>query len=248
MPQPPSSRSSAPQKRTKSRPGPAWRSRAPSREEQRQLKEDVLYETAARWFLAHGFHGTSLSDLASELGITKANLYNYFGEKGELLYQLHQRSLEVAEAAHRAAVAEGTTGLERVRLIARNYVRALTTSVSVTVIRLEAEILPREREKEILGRRRWLASDLEAQIAAGIADGSIVACNPKFMARNVIGILYWTTTWYRPGGAWDGKQVAEAVATSVARLLSRQPVDLPTDISAISASGLENSPGLPDDA
>ena len=208
-----------------------WGARPQSRAEQRLIKEEVLFETAARWFGQHGYHGTSLTDLASELGITKANLYNYVQDKGELLYRLHLRSLEVAEVAHRAAVAEGRNGLERVRLIARNYVLAVTQSVAVTIIVLESGALPAEQEAEILARRRWLEHDLRQQIRDGISDGSIVPCDAKLMSLNIVGILYWTTTWYKPGGAWDGAQIAEATSLSVARALSSSPVELPASVS-----------------
>src|SRR5450759_732708 len=81
-----------------------WNAPAPSRQARRELKEEVLYETAARWFNKHGFHGTSLADLGSELGITKAALYYYVSDKSELLYRLHVRSLRAARGARDKAV------------------------------------------------------------------------------------------------------------------------------------------------
>ncbi len=86
-------------KKSPSRKEAPWGARTHTRAEQCQIKEKVLYETAAKWFVRHGYHGTSLADLATELGITKANLYNYVREKGELLYRLHLRSLAVADLA-----------------------------------------------------------------------------------------------------------------------------------------------------
>jgi TetR/AcrR family transcriptional regulator len=211
----------------------AWDARPQSRTEQRLIKEEVLYETAARWFGRHGFHGTSLSDLAKELGIAKANLYNYVQDKSELLYRLHLRSLDVAETAHRTAVAEGRNGLERVAFIARNYVRAVTTSVAVSVIVVEDGALPPAQAEEILTRRRWLEHDLRHQIALGVADKSITPCDPKLMSMNVAGILHWTSRWYIPGGDWSGDQIAEATMEMVSRMLASKPGKLTADVSTI---------------
>ncbi len=216
-----------------SRTKAAWGARPQSRAEQRLVKEEVLYETAARWFGKHGFHGTSLSDLARELGITKASLYNYVQDKSELLYRLHLCSLDAAEDAHRSAVAEGRNGLERVGLIARNYVRAATGSVTVRAIVLEDGTLPPERAKEILTRRRWLEHDMRRQIALGIADESITPCDPKLMSLNVGGILHWITRWYIPDGAWSGSQIAEATKEAVSRMLARAPRELSSDVGKI---------------
>src|SRR5688572_24614129 len=44
-----------------------------------------VYRTAARIILQKGYDGTSVSDIADALGITKAGLYHYISGKTELL-------------------------------------------------------------------------------------------------------------------------------------------------------------------
>ena len=241
MPSKPSSprpRAAAPKRakrRAPSKPAP-WGARPQSRAAQREIKEDVLYETAARWFNAHGFHGTSLADLATELGITKAAFYHYVRDKRELLYRLHLRALDVAEAAHRGAVAAGVDGLDRVRRIAVAYVTAVTASDTATLLLLEHGVLSPKQAGEVLARRRWLEHDLRAQIASGVADGTIAPCDPKLASFSVVGMLHWVTKWYDPAGPWTGPQVADATGRMVARMLAAgSPPPLPTDVAALPA-------------
>ena len=47
-----------------------------------------ILDVAARLFAAHGFAGTSIRDIAEELGVTKAALYYHFASKDEVLQEL----------------------------------------------------------------------------------------------------------------------------------------------------------------
>src|SRR5262245_35025218 len=53
-----------------------------------------VYRTAAKMILQKGFDGTSVSDIANALGITKAGLYHYIRGKTELLYEIMRFGLE----------------------------------------------------------------------------------------------------------------------------------------------------------
>lgn len=208
-----------------------WSDRVQSREQQRSVKEELLFETAARWFNRHGFHGTSLSDLATELGITKAALYHYVRDKSELLYQLHLRSLDAAEAARHRAMKEGATGLERVHLIVRHYVSAITSSPTFTFVLLEDGALTREQSREILKRRIWLEHDLRELVTSGIRDGSITPCDPKFVALMVGGAMNSIAKWYRPDGEWTGQQIASELSRMLSRMLTTAtPAPLSHDV------------------
>lgn len=223
-----------------------WGATVPSRETQRRLKEEALYETAARWFNMHGFHGTSLADLASELGITKAALYHYVSDKSELLYRLHIRSLEAADAARRRGTEEGRNGLDRIRRIVYHYVASITSSRTFTFVLLEDGALDAVQAKEILDRRRWLERDLRRIVVEGIEDGSITECDPKLVSLVVGGAMNSVAKWFRDDGDWDGEQVAAALSAMLARMLARgRSIRLAPDVSALSFGG-ETARAAPD--
>lgn len=214
-----------------------WGCRVPGRRAQRELREEVLYETAARWFNSHGYHGTSLSDVAKELGITKAALYNYVSSKRELLYNIHLRSLRAAQAAQDSAATE-STGLGRVRKMIFNYVAAITESPTVTFILLEDGALAPEQAEEILTARRALDHRFRGWVAAGVRDKSILACDPQLVSLLVTGSMAWLTKWYDPRGPWTGEQVAEAMSALYARMLSSAPIGpLPGSVGQVVPEG-----------
>lgn len=51
----------------------------------RQEKRDLLLETALHLFANHGFHSTTISQIATAAGISKGLVYNYFESKEALL-------------------------------------------------------------------------------------------------------------------------------------------------------------------
>ncbi len=48
---------------------------------------EKLIQISLRTFSEMGYYGTSLNNIANELGIKKASLYNYFKSKDELYEQ-----------------------------------------------------------------------------------------------------------------------------------------------------------------
>lgn len=204
-------------------PQRAWGGRVASAQAQRDLKEEAILECAAAWFLRHGFHGASLSEIAKDLGITKPALYYYARNKEELLYKLHVRSLTAAKRSRDEAVAAGSNGLERVTRLVYNAVMVMTGSPAETFVQLEPGTLAPEHEAEIIQARQWLSHDLRALIAQGVEDGSIAPCDPKLAAFMVVGAQNWVARWYRGGGGWSREHIAQEYAGMARRMLAAPP-------------------------
>ena len=69
----------------------------------REFEEGIVLEAAMNCFWAHGYESTSVRDLAEEMGITGASLYNAFGDK-RALYQRalhHYLDQSVHDRVHR---------------------------------------------------------------------------------------------------------------------------------------------------
>lgn len=203
----------------------------------RELREEVVLECAATWFHKHGFHGTSLADIAGELGVTKPALYHYAASKQELLRRLHLRSLAATRGARDRAVAEGRNGIDRLYRLVYNFVLVMTGSPTNTFILLEPGTLDERHSKEILEERRWLEHDLRELVRDGIADKSIVPCDPKLVTFIIVGAQNWIGRWFRPDAGWSGEQIAAGYAAMMRRMLSvDRDVPVPCDIGALATA------------
>jgi len=62
----------------------------------RQVSEQAIKQAALELFAHHGYHSTSISQIAKEANVSKGLVYNYFDSKEELLRHI---VLEAAAAA-----------------------------------------------------------------------------------------------------------------------------------------------------
>ena len=70
-----------------------------------KLAADLL-EAGKKEFLAHGFQGASLRDIAASLGVTTGAIYRYYTDKAELFSALVEKPVRELEERYRAAQKE----------------------------------------------------------------------------------------------------------------------------------------------
>jgi len=186
-------------------------------------KREVLLREAAASFNRRGYHGTSLAEIARKLGVTKAALYTYVPSKEELLYYCHDSAMDTAlESLHRAQ-ASGGSGREKLSTTLLNYLEMMLGEEGGYVVLLEENAMKPAHVRAIIKRRDQFEQGLREFVAEGIADGSIVPCNPKLAVFMVMGALNWGRKWYRPQGDWSGAQIAQALSEMLERALSSTP-------------------------
>src|SRR5580658_142369 len=83
------------------------------REEILAYKRERIIEEAVKLFYVRGFTGTTLDDIAAELGVTKPFIYTHFRGKVELLAALCKPTIQLALAAVANAAALPGTPTER---------------------------------------------------------------------------------------------------------------------------------------
>jgi TetR/AcrR family transcriptional regulator len=186
-------------------------------------KREVLLREAAASFNRRGYHGTSLAEIAKKLGVTKAALYTYVPSKEELLYYCHDSAMDTAlESLHRAQ-ASGGSGRQKLSTTLLNYLEMMLGEEGGYVVLLEENAMKPAHVRAIIKRRDQFEQGLREFVAEGIADGSIVPCNPKLAVFMVMGALNWGRKWYRPQGDWSGAQIAQALSEMLERALSSTP-------------------------
>ena len=194
-----------------------WKTLVPSREALRGLKTEALFREAAVSFHRNGYAGTSLSDIAASLGVSKAGLYYYIDNKQALLLGCHMAASDAADAVLEQVPTTGLSGLEKLRLALRLHVESILSETSPSVLALEESALTPENFRAVAQRRDHFQSGFVGFIRDGISDGSIVDCDPKLAAFTVLGGVNWVEKWYRPGGPWSAQQIATAMADLLVR-------------------------------
>jgi AcrR family transcriptional regulator len=188
----------------------------------KELVENQMYETAAKLFARRGFAGTSLQDIADEMGITRPALYYYVRSKEDLLAKLvteitEGNTAQILKFANDSTI-DPVEKLSRIAyLMAHN--RALKPTRFLLLARSEAELPDTLAQLHETTKRTMLRKLIEV-IKQGIAAGQFRPVNPRTAALAVIGMCNWVAWWFHEEDVASANQVASDIADmAVASLL-----------------------------
>lgn len=88
-----------------------------TRAEQQEQTRQAIVDAAERRFIEHGFHATSVEQIAAEAGYTKGAVYSNFASKEDLFFAVYERRAERGRAELESIIdqaADPATGLETI--------------------------------------------------------------------------------------------------------------------------------------
>jgi AcrR family transcriptional regulator len=192
---------------TPTTPSP-WRGRQGA--EARDSKRDAVILAAARAFNNHGYHNTSLDDIASELEVTKPTLYYYVKNKQQLLFECFRTGLEPIRAAFNDVGHSKQCARERLTIVLLRYAEAIASEFGWCMVRAEDLNLSAELQGDVKVLKSEIDQGIRRLIREGIADKSIATCDPKMTAFALAGALNWIAHWYRDNQALKPADIAQA--------------------------------------
>lgn len=154
----------------------------------RLLKREALLARATELFNLRGIAATSLSEVAAEVGLTRAALYYYVDDRAELVFQCYQRACDQTAEDLAIASEAGPSGLRQVLAFVE---RATAPDRPPTSVLSEVGYLKEPQRSLIVAANARNAAGLTAMIEAGGADGSIRLCDPEIAAQSILGMLSW---------------------------------------------------------
>ena len=185
--------------------------------------ESQIYETAAKLFSQRGFAGTSLQDIADEMGVSRQALYYYVKSKDELLAKLVTEINEAGTAAIlEVAKQPDIEPLEKLSRIAymMAYDRAVRPKQFLLLQRSEGN-LSDDLAQVHEGNKRLVMRNMAELVATGIEAGQFRPVNPRSAALAVLGMCNWVALWFHNEESSKADQVASDIADmAVASLVS----------------------------
>jgi TetR/AcrR family transcriptional regulator len=195
----------------------------PTKEDIHGIKRQAVLREAAASFNSRGYHGTSLSEIAASLGVTKAALYHYFPNKNALLAGCFDYAMTAAFASLERGRKEGRNGRERLVLTIAGYVAELIDDLNCCVVLMEEQALEPEDKAKLVRERDKFERALRALIREGIADGSVAPCDPKLAIFVILGAMNWVPKWFKTSGPWKPEQLTRALSEIFDRMISSTP-------------------------
>ncbi|MEL7185647.1 MAG: TetR/AcrR family transcriptional regulator [Pseudomonadota bacterium] len=184
-----------------------------------EFQKDRVLRAAARCFNQKGFSGTSLKDVANELGLTDPALYHYVRNKEELVYLCYVRAADLGREAMDMAIKKGGSGFDVVVNYLTYHVEMMVGERGPIAIMSEIPSLNPEHREEILEVSREHSRRFEELLQAGIDDGSVATCNVRMTGNAIMGAMNWIPKWYR-GDAGTAREMIEQYPATLVRGLA----------------------------
>jgi AcrR family transcriptional regulator len=171
------------------------------RDEILAYKRERILEEAVKLFYERGFNGTTLDDIAAELGVTKPFIYTHFRSKVDLLAALCKPTIELSLAAvTEAAQTTGSTTERLYRAVVSFTKVVLHRQPNIAIYFREEKNLSKQALEEINGLRKQFDRVLSQMLREGIAAGEFHLRDVNLGALAIGGMISWAYTWHRPGG------------------------------------------------
>ena len=157
----------------------------------------------------HGFEAMSLRDLAAEVGIQPASLYNHIASKQDLLFGLVREHMEALLASTEAALGTALPSpREQLRaFVAHHLLYHMDKKREVYVANFELRALEPRNRDAILALRRRYEGRLIALLDQGVAAGELAIPDTRIGAYAMLAMLTGVCTWYRPDGRLSPEEV-----------------------------------------
>lgn len=182
--------------------------------------ERVLVAAAKR-FAQYGFAGTSIRDIAADLGINSATLYSHFTSKGDILRELiliGHRELDRKIGEVLGGVADRDPATRLRALVEADALVHMKFHELGKINTTELHLLDPESAAEAIEiRKRWREAGLQI-LQDGIASGQFTAVDPLLAVRAASDIVRAIPRWYKPsmGGA---EEIAKRYGDFAVRLV-----------------------------
>ena len=197
------------------------------------LKRDAILDIAAQCFASRSYPAASMNEIATACGTSKARLYHYYGSKEAILFDLMDRYTQrlltlIAQSeahAQRRNLNDRDALHELIRAFLQEYESSATRHVALLndtqflsdvpdpAMTEAGGLSPREL---ILNRQRDVVAAVTRALKRAYPE-RLTPANQTAVTMMLFGMINWTFTWLRPGGALS----YVAFADEVIQLLER---------------------------
>lgn len=202
--------------------------------EERNEGRAAVLDAAARAFMHDGYAGTSIDDVAEQLGGTKGRVYHYYRSKADLFFDVHSESMRQNFEGAGAIAHEGGSPIDRLERMVRAHALLMMTHLPyqrVSVLGVEMHLAGNTTSKQRATLRDAIARRDEYErlfvqvVEDGIAAGEIRPLDAALVVKGLLGALNWITIWYRPREADTDEsrvRIAEEMTTYLISGLRRR--------------------------
>jgi AcrR family transcriptional regulator len=178
---------------------------------ERAHRRDQMLQVAARLFSERGYHGTSMQDLAEDLGMLRGSLYAHIESKEDLLFHIVDEGADRFIARMSEVASSDSDPFEKLRAGLLAHITTVAEHLDASTVFLnDWRLLSPARKKQIGKKRSRYEQLVSSIIEEGIKSGSFRNdLDPRFAALTFLSTVNWLYQWYDPKGPLDAAGIAD---------------------------------------
>lgn len=172
-----------------------------------------IHRAACRLFREHGYPGTSVRDIAEQVGMLGGSLYAHMDSKDDLLWEIVDTAADRFFAALDKVRASNLAIMQKLRAAIVAHVGVITSDLdAAAVYTFEWRHLPPERRAAFTRRRDEYEHSFRELVDQAIHERLLCAQSAASATLFILSSLNWVSTWYRLDGPMSPEDVARMLA------------------------------------
>jgi len=186
-----------------------------------EFKRETILDMAAQCFAQQGYTAASMNDIARACGTSKARLYHYYDSKEAILFDLLDRYtqglLVLVGETEAVAQRQGLDDKASLHALIRRFLVEYEQSATRHVALLnDTQHLAASQRDVILDRQRDVVSAFTRFLQRAYPE-RMSASRATPLTMMLFGMMNWTFTWLKSGGAMSYADFADEVIQTLER-------------------------------
>jgi len=181
-----------------------------------------IRRTAKKLFKERGYAATSMRDLAKEVGIEAASLYNHLGSKEELL---HEMCFDIADQfflAFQSATADEKSPSKKLKTAIKAHVGVIANNLDASTVFFHEWMFLREPDLGKFKKMRYqYEQGFRDLVQRGIEEKDFKDVNVKLAVFTIISALNATYDLYRSSEKLSQEEIAESISNLLLKGLKK---------------------------
>lgn len=176
-------------------------------------RRQEIYTAATRLFAEKGYRGTSMQDIADEVGLLKGSLYHHFRSKDELLHDILMRLLAKGVSELEEINALSCSPSQQVRLAVRSIVlNFLNQPEPARIFGHGMRSVVEASFRDVREKARVYRELVGAIIQRGVKAGEFRPVDVKRCTLALLGMSGSVHFWYRADGSLSPAEISDVLA------------------------------------
>ena len=174
-----------------------------------------MLEAARRLFWEKGYNATSMREIAMAYGCRPANIYNFFSDKEEILFEVLREEMEqIINPIKHLEEDDGSSPIEQLRFIIESHLKVTLSYRRSAKLLFDVALdsLSPDKRKKIIDFRDTYDRIIRKVIGRGIDTGYLPEVDVRLAGFMIASMITRTRIWFHPKKGVSVSELADFIS------------------------------------